>query len=337
MPFRNVLQAIDDIKNGKMVVMIDDENRENEGDIVCAAAFCDSQKVNFMITHAKGVLCAPLTSRLAKKFELEPMVRANTSQHETAFTISIDAKNAKTGVSADERNMTIKMLVNPATKANDFVRPGHIFPLIAKSGGVLERTGHTEGSVDLCHLAGLAPVAVICEIVKDDGSMARKPDLEIFCKEHGLNMISVREIIEYRLHHESLITLNKPKKSSLAGFKALSYEISDHTNAKHYAFVFGQLSQNKSVNVKFHRIGDDLSLLKSVKFKELMEDLKILNDEGGVAVFLSPQADESTKSYGIGAQILLAFKLKNITLLSKNKNREFAALSGFGLNITAFK
>ena len=150
-------------------------------------------------------------------------------------------------------------------------------------------------------------------------------------------MISVREIIEYRLHHESLISLNKPKKSSLAGFKALSYEISDHTNAKHYAFVFGQLSQNKSVNVKFHRISDDLSLLKSAKFKDLMRDLKILNDEGGVAVFLSPNADESTKSYGIGAQILLAFKLKNITLLSKNKNREFAALSGFGLNITAFK
>ena len=337
MPFSNVLRAIDDIKNGKMIVMIDDEDRENEGDVVCAAAFCDTQKINFMITHAKGVLCAPLSARLAKKFELMPMVRSNTSAHETAFTVSIDAKQAKTGVSAAERAMSIQMLVDPATKASDFVRPGHIFPLIAKSGGVLERTGHTEGSVDLCRLAGLAPVAVICEIVKSDGSMARKADLEVFCKEHKLNMISVREIIEYRLHSERLIKLSKPKKASLAGYKALNYEIADHTNAKHSAFIFGALDTNKSVNVKFHRISDDLSLLKSAKFKELMQALKTLNDEGGVAVFLSSNADESAKSYGIGAQILLAFGLKRITLLSKNKDQEFAALGGSGLDITAFK
>ncbi|WP_279062442.1 3,4-dihydroxy-2-butanone-4-phosphate synthase, partial [Campylobacter lanienae] len=148
MSFNRVLQAIEDIKSGKMIVMVDDEDRENEGDIVFSAAFSDVQKVNFMITHARGVVCTPLSKELADKFELYPMVGANTSSHDTAFTISIDAKKATTGVSAYERDMTIKMLVDGSTKASDFVRPGHIFPLIAKSGGVLERTGHTEGSID---------------------------------------------------------------------------------------------------------------------------------------------------------------------------------------------
>ncbi|HDX6289415.1 TPA: 3,4-dihydroxy-2-butanone-4-phosphate synthase, partial [Campylobacter fetus subsp. venerealis] len=228
MAFDRVLQAIDDIKNGKMIVMVDDEDRENEGDIVYAACFSDIEKVNFMITHAKGVLCTPVTRELADKFELSPMVSSNTSCHETAFTVSIDAKEAATGVSAYERDMTIKMLVDYNTKADDFVRPGHIFPLIAKKGGVLERTGHTEGSIDLCKLAGVAPVSVICEVVNDDGTMARRVDLEKFCSKFGLNMVSVSDIIEYRLHHEKLINIEDAKRSSIAGFEALRYDVSDH-------------------------------------------------------------------------------------------------------------
>lgn len=335
MAFENVLRAIEDIKAGKMVVMTDDEDRENEGDVVCAASFCDESKVNFMITHARGVLCTPLSTELAKKFELVPMVASNTSCHETAFTISIDAKQAKTGVSAYERNMTIRMLVDPATKADDFVRPGHIFPLIAKRGGVLERTGHTEGSVDLCALAGLAPVSVICEIVRDDGEMARRDDLVEFCKKHYLSMISVSEIIEYRLHHEKLISVSKPKITQIAGLNAQKYEISDHLGNEHFVYIFGKLDTNKAVNVKFHRIKSDHELLCGA-FDNFMKNLKILHDESGMLIMLG-SSNKEAKSFGIGAQILNHFNAKKITLLSESESREFTAISGFGLDIVGHR
>ena len=337
MAFENVKQAIEDIKAGKMVVMTDDEDRENEGDVVCAAAFCNEAKVNFMITHARGVLCTPLSAQLAAKFELSPMVASNTSCHETAFTISIDAAKAKTGVSAYERNMTIRMLVDPSTKAADFVRPGHIFPLIAKRGGVLERTGHTEGSVDLCALAGLAPVSVICEIVRDDGEMARRDDLVEFCTKHGLNMISVSELIEYRLHHEQLISVSKPKASQIAGLPAQKYELSDHLGNTHFAYTFGALDTSKPVNVKFHRIKTDHELLSMTSYDEFIKSLKTLKTEGGMLVFLSGKSSKEAKSYGIGAQILRHFDIKQITLLSENESQEFAAISGFGLDIVGYK
>lgn len=336
MPIKRVLQAIEDIKNGKMIVMVDDEDRENEGDVVCAAAFCDTDKVNFMITHAKGVVCTPLTKKLADKFNLSPMVGANTSAHETAFTISIDGINTKTGVSANERNETIKMLVDPNTKSEDFVRPGHIFPLIAKEGGVLERTGHTEGSVDLCKMAGLTPVSVICEIVKENGEMARRADLEVFCEKFNLNMVSVSDIIEYRLKNEKLISVNDADTTQIAGINASKYEITDHLGNKHLAFAFGQICSN--ANVKFHKIGSDLDLLTSQKYSDFMKYLEILRDDGGILIFLSGEDlnSELFKNYGIGAQILLHFGIKEITLLSSNK-KEFVALDGFGLKIVGYK
>lgn len=336
MAFENVKKAIEDIKAGKMVVMTDDEDRENEGDVVCAAAFCDEAKVNFMITHARGVLCTPLSADLAKKFELSPMVSSNTSCHETAFTVSIDAAKAKTGVSAYERNMTIRMLVDPSTKAADFVRPGHIFPLIAKRGGVLERTGHTEGSVDLCELAGLAPVSVICEIVRDDGEMARRDDLVEFCAKHKLNMISVSELIEYRLHHEKLISVSKAKKANIAGLNASKHDIKDHLGNIHYAYSFGSLDTTKPVNVKFHRMSSDHDLL-SGDFGSFMKALKTLNDESGVLIMLENNMSKEAKNYGIGAQILRHFGIEKIALLSANESREFTALSGFGLDIVEYK
>lgn len=337
MAFQRVLQAIEDIKNGKMIVMVDDEDRENEGDIVFAAAFSDVQKVNFMITHARGVLCTPLSKDLADKFELYPMVGSNTSCHETAFTVSIDAKRATTGVSAYERDMTIKMLVDGSTKAQDFVRPGHIFPLIAKSGGVLERTGHTEGSIDLCRLAGLAPVSVICEIVNDDGSMARRDDLEKFCDKFGLNMVSIAEIIEYRLHHEKLISVNKVGESQIAGKKANKYDITDHLGNRHYAFIFGDIKSK--TNVKFHKIKDDIELLNSHKFDEFINHIELLDSQGGILIFLAGKEDDGglIKNYGIGAQILKYFGASDIEILSSSESKEFVAIKGFGLNIIGQK
>ena len=252
MALENVLRAIEDIKNGKMVVMVDDEDRENEGDLVFSAASSDMQKVNFAITHAKGVLCLAMDEANAKRLDLPLMVAKNTSSHETAFTVTIDAKDATTGVSAYERDMTIRLAAEAGSKPEDFVRPGHIFPLIAKNGGVLVRTGHTEGSVDLCKLAGIAPMASICEIVKEDGTMARRDYLEEFCKKFGLNMISVSDLVEYRLSHESLIRVGEKSDVMIADCAAARYDITDHKGKIHSAYLFGE--PKSKANVKFQKI-----------------------------------------------------------------------------------
>lgn len=335
MKFQKVKQAIDDLKNGKMIVMVDDEDRENEGDIVFAAALSDMAKVNFTITQAKGILCLAMDEANAKRLNLPLMVDKNTSSHETAFTITIDAKCVTTGVSAYERDITMRLAADPLSKPEDFVRPGHIFPLIAKNGGVLERTGHTEGSVDLCRLAGIAPMAAICEIVKDDGTMARRDYLEIFCKQHGINMVAVSDLVEYRLNSESLIDVKEPILSELCGFKVLKYEIKDHKNQTHVAFAFGEILSK--TNVKFHKIAKDYELLSSQKFDEFMQGVKFLNQNGGVLVFLNSDTNgENTKDYGIGAQILKHFGISEIELLSSNK-KDFVGISGFGLNIVTYR
>ncbi|MCD8213494.1 MAG: bifunctional 3,4-dihydroxy-2-butanone 4-phosphate synthase/GTP cyclohydrolase II [Campylobacter sp.] len=332
-----VEQAINDLKNGKMVVMVDDEDRENEGDLVFAGAFSDTQKVNFAITHAKGVLCLAVSEEIAKRLNLNLMVDKNTSCHETAFTVTIDAKDTATGVSAYERDMTIRLATDITSKPEDFVRPGHIFPLIAKKGGVLSRTGHTEGSVDLCKYAGLTQAAVICEIVKDDGNMARRDDLEEFCKKFNLNMVSVSELVEYRLKHESLIRINYKQEAKIAGFDAIKYEIGDHKGNLHFAYVFGEISAR--TNVKFHRTTTDINLLSSPKFQDLLKSIEYLSKNGGVLAVLQndDNCETSIKDYGIGAQILNHFGIKEIELLSSSKNKEFVALGGFGLNIVSYK
>ena len=205
MPIKRVQEAIKEIKKGNMIIMIDDEDRENEGDLVYASMFSTAQKVNFMATHAKGLICVALSSDIAKQLNLAPMVKNNNSSYETAFTVSVDAKEALTGISASERDMTIRLLSDPLTKPTDLVRPGHIFPLIAKDGGTLIRTGHTEGSVDICKLAGLTQSSVICEIMKEDGSMARRLDLEKFAQKHKLKSVYISDLVEYRLRNESLV------------------------------------------------------------------------------------------------------------------------------------
>jgi len=202
---QRVIDAIDEIRKGNMVIMIDDEDRENEGDLVYAAAFSTPKHVNFMVTHARGLVCVALSKSIATRLDLNPMVSSNNSSYETAFTVSVDAKSALTGISAGERNDTISILANPISKADELVRPGHIFPLIAKDGGTLIRTGHTEGSVDLCRLAGLSEAGVICEIIKEDGTMARRDDLDVFGEKHNLKTVFISDLVEYRQANESLI------------------------------------------------------------------------------------------------------------------------------------
>ena len=330
----SVEQAIEDLKNGKMLVMVDDVDRENEGDLVFASTFSSAQKVNFAITHARGVLCVALSPQIAQQLDLNLMVDKNTSSHETAFTVTIDAKDAKTGVSAYERNMTIELMSRVGARADDFVRPGHIFPLIAKSGGVLARTGHTEGSTDLCRLAGLSQSAVICEIVKDDGDMARRDDLEKFCAQHGINMISVAQIVQYRLKHETLVKFSESKSAMLCGEAAKFYDVSDHEGNEHRAYIFGEPEKGAQTNVKFHKISSDLEFLSDTKFNDFMRDLDVLRKEGGVLLMLkSAQNRADFKSFGIGAQILAHLGVRKIKILSKSEPKDYAGLSGFGIDI----
>lgn len=332
MAFVSVEQAIKDLQEGKMLVMVDAEDRENEGDLIFAAQFSTKEKVNFAITNARGVVCVALNEKIAKHFELPLMVRDNTSSHETAFTITCDSKDALTGVSAYERDKTIRVFVDENAKADDFVRPGHINPLIAKKGGVLERTGHTEGTVDLCHLAGLKEACVICEIVKDDGDMARRADLLEFCKKFELNMIAVSDIIEHRLKNESLINVISEAESNIAGFKAQKIIFEDHKQIQHIAFIFG--TPKKSENVKFHSSGSDFELLTSNKFCELLEQIKFLSQNGGVLICMQGEKSKKIqfKSYGIGAQILRHLGIEEVKLLEKSQ-KDFAALEGFGLKL----
>ena len=334
MQSKRVKQAIEDIKSGKMVIMIDDEDRENEGDLVYAATFSTPQKVNFLASYAKGLICVSVTNDISKRLELSPMVTHNDSQYETAFTVTVDAKECTTGISAYERDMTIKVLADYNSKPNDLVRPGHIFPLIAKKGGVLVRTGHTEGSVDVCKMAGVAPVAVICEIMKDDGTMARRDDLEKFAKKHGLNIIYISDLVEYRLQNESLVREVAQARVNFMDSDAKRIDYVDHRSSHHIVYQFGVLHENS--NVKFHNIGLDIDLLSnSKKYDNLIKSIKYLQKNGGLLIFLEKEEQRNPymKEYGIGAGILKDMGVKDINLLVGKKGVEFIGLSGFGLNI----
>ena len=327
--------AIDEIKKGNMVIMIDNEDRENEGDLIYASTFSTPDKVNFMASYGKGLICVALDSEQAKKLDLVPMVNANTSSYETAFTISVDAKDAKTGISAYERDDTIKILASSISKKEDLVKPGHIFPLIAKDGGVLVRTGHTEGSVDLCRLAGLSPCAVICEIMKDNGEMARRDDLDKFGTKHNLVTIFISDLVAYRARNESLVKQISKEKHNFLETNTNKYIFKDHLGLQHYAFVFGEVSETSLV--KFHNISDDISLLENTKkYNSLVESIKLLKKENGVLIFLAQMTnqEDAVRNFGIGAGILKEFKIKNIRLLVNNKmQHDFVGLDGFGLNI----
>lgn len=333
-PIQRVKEAIEEIKKGNMVIMMDDEDRENEGDLVYASTFSTPEHVNFMATHAKGLICVAISNDIAARLSLNPMVSSNTSMHETAFTVSVDATDAVTGISAAERDMTIKILANPVSRPNELVKPGHIFPLIAKDGGTLIRTGHTEGSVDLCRLAGLAESSVICEIMKDDGTMARRDDLEIFAKKHDQKIVYISDIVEYRLANESLIKSSHEQEVEFFGTKVKRHTFTDHENREHTAIVFHRAGETS--NVKVHNIVSDLELLSnSEKYNQLIDSISYLKLNSGVLVFINQPTHNSVamKEYGIGAQILKSLGVKHMHLLTCAEKTDFVGLSGFGLEV----
>jgi len=331
---QRVKEAIEEIKKGKMVIMLDDEDRENEGDLVYAAALSDDKKVNFMASHAKGLICVTVTKETASRLDLNPMVASNTSSYETAFTVSVDCAKASTGISAQERDDTIQILANPISKANELVRPGHIFPLIAKDGGVLVRTGHTEGSIDLCKLAGLSGEAVICEIMKDDGTMARRNDLDFFAQKHNMKQVYISDLVEYRMAHESLVEEIFTEETLFFGQNVVKKIYKDHFNNTHTIIEFGTLSETSLV--KFHNVEADINIfLNDDKLNSMLKSINFLQSKGGVLIFLDNTYEnkETMKDFGIGAQILNLLGIKNIKLLSSGGKHSFVGINGFGLEI----
>lgn len=333
---KRVEEAIQAIRNGEIIIIMDDEDRENEGDLVYAGIFSTPEKINFLAKEARGLICASIEKDLSKKLDLPPMIMDNSSNHQTAFTISIDAKEAKTGISAFERDLTIKLLCDDNSTKDSFVRPGHIFPLIAKNGGVLERTGHTEASVDLCKIAGLKGVAVICELMKEDGSMPGNGDKFIsnFAKKHNLKILFVSDLVQYRLANEKIVSLDSEEAGNLLDIKCKKYIFKDYMNNYHTVFKVGN---NPVPLVKFHKIKSDLELMQDYKhFSEFINAINLIKKDGGYIIFLNSNScnDDSNlhKGFGIGAQILSMLKVQSFKLITNNE-ATFVAISGFNLNL----
>lgn len=277
-------EALEDIKNGKMIIVIDDEDRENEGDLVMAGAKVTGEAVNFMASYGKGLICTPISVEIAERLNFHPMVEKNTDNHETAFTVSIDHINTTTGISAFERAETIRQILNKESRAEEFRRPGHIFPLVSKKGGVLERTGHTEASTDLCRMAGFEEVGVICEIMKDDGEMARVPELREFAKKHNLKMISIEDLIKYRRKTEKLVrrvsTAKLPTEWGI--FTIVGYE-NDVDGKEHVAIVKGEVDDKEGVLIRVHSeclTGDVFGSKRCDCGDQLHAAMKMIEEEG---------------------------------------------------------
>ena len=349
-------EIISDLKIGKLVVIVDDEKRENEGDLVFIADMVDPQKINFMAKYARGLVCLALDKKRTKKLKLELMSNENMSRHKTAFTVSIEAKEGvTTGISAKDRARTIEVAVNDLSQSRDLVSPGHIFPLVAKEGGVLVRAGHTEAAVDLARLSGRKPSGVICEIMNDDGSMARLNDLIKFCDFHKLKIGSIKDLIEYRIRKEKLVKCIQKKKfmTPFAGeFKLLVYEnLIDST--QHMVFVKGKIEKNLITDVRMHtfNIFNDFLGFFSDQDLTLKNCMKMIEEKGsGVIVVIRNPTKELIpnkkkiktsekvvlKEYGIGAQILIDIGVKEICLLT-NRDKSIIGIDGFGLKIKKTK
>ncbi len=350
--FDSVEEAIQDVANGKPVIVTDDENRENEGDLILAASKATQETINLMIQQARGLICVPCTSHHLSSLGLSPMVQENRESHKTDFTVSVDAaEGIATGISAYDRYRTIKLLADPETRPDEFVQPGHIFPLKAKDGGVLERAGHTEAAIDLASLAGLFPCGVVCEILNEDGSMARVPQLYEFKRRLGLKMISIAALIEYRLTRDKLVELveERPFESEFGPFTLKVFR-SVLDGLRHFALVKGKLDETPTlVRVHAENVFTDIFQLKGSRSAEAIESsLRRVAEEGkGALVYISrpdsgfdhlPGPDKhkpggmGLRDYGIGAQILLGLGLKRIRLLS-HSSRNVIALDGYGLEI----
>jgi 3,4-dihydroxy 2-butanone 4-phosphate synthase / GTP cyclohydrolase II len=350
----SVRAAIDAFARGEIVVVTDDDDRENEGDLIMAAVHATPDKMAFIIRHTCGIVCAPVTGETARRLHLAPMVADSDAIHGTAFTISVDYKHGTTtGISADDRTATIRALANGNSGRADFVRPGHIFPLIAKDGGVLMRSGHTEAAIDLCRFASLEPVAAICELVNDDGTVMRGPQVTAFAKKHALKRISVADLISYRQAREKLVT--RVAEFSIATdsgeFAGYAY-VTPFDKVHHYAFVYGEIGDGRGVPTRLHRgnvVEDVFGGAKSIhaaltRFKEVGRGVLVYLRDGTSGVPTTGIAEDSSaselersrqwKDIGLGAQILRDLRISSIRLFA-TRSRSYVGLAGFGIEIDA--
>ncbi len=362
--------AINDIRLGKVIIVVDDQNRENEGDFVAAAESITPEIINFMATHGRGLICAPITSKMSKKLKLNLMVGSSSDPQDTAFTVSVDFKGngVSTGISAADRSKTIKALIDPETKAHQFSKPGHVFPLIAKDGGVLRRTGHTEAAIDFARLAGFKPAGVIVEIMNENGTMARLPQLIKVAKKFNLKIISIEDLVAYRMTHDSLIEKREDFdiETRFGSYRLRAYE--QTTNHQlHLALTKGVWDKDEHVLTRINSkaINNDiLGMLTNGKEEKLDNMFKIINDDGkGAIIFINqvnqslntlkrlkilknkqkrnkiikaPKVGMDIKDFGIGAQILHDLDIHKLRLISNGKKEKRVGMIGYGLEIIEY-
>lgn len=362
-------EAIEDIRQGKVIIVVDDEDRENEGDFLAAAEMATPEMINFMATHGRGLICAPLTENRCKELGLHAMVHNNTDHMETAFTVSVDLRGhgVTTGISALDRAKTVLSLVNPEIKSHDLARPGHIFPLIAKQGGVLRRTGHTEAAIDFARLAGFKSAGVICEIMNDDGSMARLPELVEVAKKFNLKLVSIEDLVAYRMQHDSLIVKKEDFDIStrFGDFRLRAYQQTTNKQV-HIALTKGTWNNGDAILTRINSTltnNDILGTLTNNADKKLDDMFQLIHEEGRGAIlfinqelqandllnrlgelkqlqakgiFKAPQIKMDIKDFGIGAQILHDIDISKIKLVSNAEQTKRVGMIGYGLEITEY-